>query len=171
MKVIPASLSILLALSAPVAFALPQMAVRVVGQDGKSDAADAVQMDVRRVPAADGGEDVFCRAVSTTDGSRLLRIEATLPLAAGATMTFDGYEERKLTGDVSRPFFLDDTFPLGAAWGADGQGRALALGAEDLTASLRARRTKAGLEIFYARNAVLLACRSAGIDALDAVSR
>ena len=59
MKVIPASLSILLALSAPVAFALPQMAVRVVGQDGKSDAADAVQMDVRRVPAADGGEDVF----------------------------------------------------------------------------------------------------------------
>lgn len=131
MKVIPASLSILLALSAPVAFALPQMAVRVVGQDGKSDAADAVQMDVRRVPAADGGEDVFCRVVSTADSSRLLRIEATLPLAAGATMTFDGYEERKLTGDVSRPFFLDDTFPLGAAWGADGQGRALALGAEN----------------------------------------
>ncbi len=52
---------------------------------------------------------------------------------------------------------------------SDPRVKALALGAEDLTASLRARRTKGGLEIFYARNAVLLACRSAGIDALDAV--
>ncbi|MCQ2420577.1 MAG: aldolase/citrate lyase family protein [Clostridia bacterium] len=46
---------------------------------------------------------------------------------------------------------------------------ALALGAEDFTASLKAQRTKAGLEIFYARNAVLLACRQAGIEAVDAV--
>lgn len=46
---------------------------------------------------------------------------------------------------------------------------ALAISAEDLTSSLRAQRTKAGLEIFYARNAVLLACRAAGIEALDAV--
>lgn len=46
---------------------------------------------------------------------------------------------------------------------------AMALGAEDFTASMKAQRTKQGLEIFYARNAVLLACREAGIDALDAV--
>lgn len=46
---------------------------------------------------------------------------------------------------------------------------AMAVSAEDLTASLRAQRTKQGLEVFYARNAVLLACRSAGIDALDVV--
>ena len=46
---------------------------------------------------------------------------------------------------------------------------AMAVSAEDLTASLRAQRTKKGLEVFYARNAVLLACRSAGIDALDIV--
>ena len=45
----------------------------------------------------------------------------------------------------------------------------MAVSAEDLTASLRAQRTKKGLEVFYARNAVLLACRSAGIDALDIV--
>jgi citrate lyase subunit beta/citryl-CoA lyase len=32
-----------------------------------------------------------------------------------------------------------------------------------------AQRTKAGLEIFYARNAVLMACREAGIAAIDAV--
>lgn len=46
---------------------------------------------------------------------------------------------------------------------------AMALGAEDFTAGMGATRTKSGLEIFYARNAVLLACREVGIDALDAV--
>ena len=46
---------------------------------------------------------------------------------------------------------------------------AMAVSAEDLTASLKAQRTKQGLEVFYARNAVLMACRSAGIDALDIV--
>ena len=45
----------------------------------------------------------------------------------------------------------------------------MALGAEDFTASMNARRTKPGWEIFYARNAVLLACREAGISAQDAV--
>lgn len=46
---------------------------------------------------------------------------------------------------------------------------AMAVSAEDLTASLKAQRTKKGLEVFYARNAVLIACRAAGIDALDIV--
>lgn len=46
---------------------------------------------------------------------------------------------------------------------------AMAISAEDFTASMRAQRTKQGLEIFHARNMVLLACRAAGIDALDAV--
>ena len=46
---------------------------------------------------------------------------------------------------------------------------AMALGAEDFTASMTARRTKSGWEIFYARNAILMACREAGISAQDAV--
>ena len=46
---------------------------------------------------------------------------------------------------------------------------AMALGAEDFTASMGARRTKPGWEIFYARNAILMACRAAGISAQDAV--
>lgn len=46
---------------------------------------------------------------------------------------------------------------------------AMALGAEDFTASMNAQRTKPGWEIFYARNAVLMACRAAGISAQDAV--
>lgn len=52
---------------------------------------------------------------------------------------------------------------------ADPRVAALAVSAEDLTASLKAQRTKKGLEIFYARNVVLMACRAAGIDALDIV--
>jgi citrate lyase subunit beta/citryl-CoA lyase len=52
---------------------------------------------------------------------------------------------------------------------ADPRVVALALGAEDFTASMRAQRTKQGLELFYARNAVLMACRAAGIDAIDSV--
>ena len=46
---------------------------------------------------------------------------------------------------------------------------ALALGAEDYTASMGARRSKTGWEIFYARMRVLEACRLAGISAPDAV--
>jgi len=52
---------------------------------------------------------------------------------------------------------------------SDPRVEALSLGAEDFTASMKASRTKAGWEIFYARNAVLMACRAAGVDALDAV--
>ena len=46
---------------------------------------------------------------------------------------------------------------------------AMALGAEDFTASMSAQRTKPGWEIFHARNAILMACRAAGISAQDAV--
>lgn len=46
---------------------------------------------------------------------------------------------------------------------------AMALGAEDFTASMSAQRTKPGWEIFYARNVILMACREAGISAQDAV--
>lgn len=53
--------------------------------------------------------------------------------------------------------------------GADERVVALALGAEDFTASMKAQRTKAGFEIFYARSAILMACRAAGIEAIDAV--
>ncbi len=52
---------------------------------------------------------------------------------------------------------------------ADSRVVALALGAEDYTASMKAQRTKKGLEMFYARNALLMACRAAGVDAIDMV--
>lgn len=44
---------------------------------------------------------------------------------------------------------------------------AVLLGAEDLTSDFGIKRTKAGEEIFYARNRVSAACRAARIDAID----
>lgn len=44
---------------------------------------------------------------------------------------------------------------------------ALYLGAEDLTADLRAKRTKGGFEIEYSRGRLLMAARAAGIAAYD----
>ena len=44
---------------------------------------------------------------------------------------------------------------------------AMQLGAEDLTAELGARRTAKGEEILYARSRLIMACRAAGIKALD----
>ena len=44
---------------------------------------------------------------------------------------------------------------------------ALFLGAEDLTAELRAPRTKGGAEIAYARGRIICAARAAGIDVMD----
>lgn len=44
---------------------------------------------------------------------------------------------------------------------------ALYLGAEDLTADLRCRRTKGGAEILYARGRLVTAARAAGIEAYD----
>lgn len=46
---------------------------------------------------------------------------------------------------------------------------AMAIGAEDYTASMRATRTKEGKEIEYVRNMVLMGCRAAGVEALDVV--
>ena len=50
---------------------------------------------------------------------------------------------------------------------ADPRMAALYLGAEDLTADLRCKRTKEGNEILYARGRLLNAARAAGIEAYD----
>ncbi|MDO4572558.1 MAG: aldolase/citrate lyase family protein [Clostridia bacterium] len=45
----------------------------------------------------------------------------------------------------------------------------IALGAEDYCASLRTTRSEEGSELFYARAAIVVAARAAGVDALDTV--
>lgn len=51
--------------------------------------------------------------------------------------------------------------------GANDRVKAIFLGAEDLTADLRCKRTKKGDEIFYSRGRMVTAARAAGIDAYD----
>ena len=46
---------------------------------------------------------------------------------------------------------------------------AISIGAEDFVADLKTTRSKAGTELFFARNMILLAARSAGISAIDTV--
>lgn len=46
---------------------------------------------------------------------------------------------------------------------------ALSLGGEDFTASMKTTRTAEGAELYYARNAIALAARAAGIQAIDTV--
>lgn len=46
---------------------------------------------------------------------------------------------------------------------------AIALGAEDYCANLKTTRSKEGSELFYARSAIVVAARAAGIDAIDTV--
>jgi len=45
----------------------------------------------------------------------------------------------------------------------------IALGAEDYCANLKTTRSKEGNELFYARSAIVVAARAAGIDAIDTV--
>jgi len=50
---------------------------------------------------------------------------------------------------------------------ADPRVSAIFLGGEDLTADLNCKRTKGGMEIFYARSRMVMAARAAGIDVYD----
>ena len=122
-------LALLGVVSAWTVFGAAKMEVRIVGRNGEAIPEDFVKLEVMRKAAGDG-EDVFCRAVSLVDGPMLLRIEASVALDGGMTHVFDGFDEKPLKGKAERPFFLNDTFPLGAAWSGR-KGRALALGAEN----------------------------------------
>ena len=122
-------LALLAVVSAWTVFGAAKMEVRIVGRNGEAIPEDSVKLEVMRKAAGDG-EDVFCRAVSLVDGPMLLRIEASVAFDGGMTHVFDGFDEKPLKGKAERPFFLNDTFPLGAAWSGR-KGRALALGAEN----------------------------------------
>ncbi len=46
---------------------------------------------------------------------------------------------------------------------------AISIGGEDFTASMKTSRSVEGMEMFYARNAILIAARAAGVQAIDTV--
>lgn len=107
--------------------------------------------DCIRIPKVE-----YAREVQSIS-ERIARIEERVGLEAGKIQlicNIESYMGVLNAGEIAK---------------ADQRVVALALAAEDLTASLKAQRTKKGLEVFYARSAVLLACRAAGVDALDIV--
>ncbi len=65
---------------------------------------------------------------------------------------------------VETTFGIENIFALAST---KGRLAGVLLGGEDLTAELGSRRTPEGAEIAYARSRVLMACRAAGIKAID----
>ncbi len=65
---------------------------------------------------------------------------------------------------VETTFGIENAFNLASA---KGRLVGILLGGEDLTAELGSRRTPEGAELAYARSRVLMACRAAGIKAID----
>ena len=119
--------------------------------DEDLEAAVRAQPDAIRIPKVESGDEV--RSIA----AKITAIEEKAGLEVGAIDLWCNIES--YTGAL-RAYEIAS---------ADERVVALALGAEDFTASMKSQRTKAGLEIFYARNAVLMACRQAGVEAVDAV--
>lgn len=104
--------------------------------------------DVAAVAASGGVDGVVLPKYEATD--QLAELRSALP--AGATVVV-GIESGRGVADAR---------PLLAA-GPD----AVYFGAEDYIADLGGRRTAAGLEVLYARSAVCLAARLAGVPSID----
>lgn len=119
--------------------------------DEDLEAAVRARPDAIRIPKVEYAEEVKRIAAKITE------IEKTAGIEVGSTELWCNIES--YLGVINAQEIAT----------ADPRVVALALGAEDFTASMKASRTKAGLEIFYARNAILMACRAAGIEAIDAV--
>ena len=119
--------------------------------DDDLEAAVRARPDALRIPKVESAEEVQRIA------DKVSAIEETAGIPVGTTKLWcniESYLGVLRAEEIAR---------------ADTRVEALALGAEDFTASMKASRTKGGLEIFYARNAILMACRAAGVEALDAV--
>ena len=119
--------------------------------DDDLEAAVRARPNALRIPKVESAAEV--QAVS----KKMARIEERAGIAAGTTKLWCNIESH-----------IGVLFAREIA-AADPRVEAMAMGAEDFTAGMGAQRTKTGLEIFYARNAILLACREAGIAAVDAV--
>ena len=107
--------------------------------------------DALRIPKVEHAEEV--RRID----AEITRIEKAAGIPVGRT---------ELWGNIESAVGAVNAREIAAA---SPRVAALALGAEDYTASMGATRSKSGFEIFYARMQVLEACRLAGISAQDAV--
>lgn len=84
-------------------------------------------------------------------------------------LTIDAYMT-ELNSDVGVMALIETALGVENAFtiaSASARVKALFLGAEDLTADLRCKRTKEGREIEYARHRLVVAARAAGVDVYD----
>jgi citrate lyase subunit beta/citryl-CoA lyase len=110
---------------------------------------------------ARGGADILL--VPKTNGPDYVR---AVVAALEAAELEQGVGDRRLTifALVESSLGIENAFAVASAHERLG---GILLGAEDLTAELGAKRTPRGDEILYARSRIVMACRAAGIRAID----
>jgi citrate lyase subunit beta/citryl-CoA lyase len=111
--------------------------------------------------AAHGGADIIL--APKTDSPKYVR-EITSALEAAETERSAGERRIVIFALVESALGIENAFAVATAHKRLG---GMMLGAEDLTAELGARRTAKGDEILYARSRIVMACRAAGIRAID----
>lgn len=133
-----------------------EVAVRINGLDtdfGLKDleAVVRVQPDVIRLPKTDSEQDIIACE------KEIERIEAACGIPVGKTKMIAAIESAQ--GVLNAREIAHASKRLVG----------IALGAEDFTADLKTTRSADGIELLTARSMIVMAARSAGIDALDTV--
>jgi citrate lyase subunit beta/citryl-CoA lyase len=110
---------------------------------------------------ARGGADIIL-APKADSQAYVLELMAALEAAEAE----HGVEDRRIVvfALVESALGIENAFAVASA---HKRLTGILLGAEDLTAGLGAKRTAKGDEILYARSRILMACRAAGIRAID----
>lgn len=107
--------------------------------------------DVIRFPKIEIPEDV------KTADDYISKVEAEAGIEVGSTRIIAGMETH--TGVLNAREIAASSQRIVA----------ISIGGEDFTASMKTTRSVEGLEMFYARNAILLAARAAGVQAIDTI--
>ncbi len=133
-----------------------EIIVRVNGMDtpfAKQDleAIVRVKPDVIRFPKIEKPKDVKIA------DEYISKVEAEAGIEVGSTKIIAGMETH--TGVLNAREIAKSSKRIVA----------ISIGGEDFTASMKTTRSVEGLEMFYARNAILLAAREAGVQALDTI--
>ena len=105
--------------------------------------------DLIMLPKTNGKDDIL------TLDKALSELEAKNGFAAGSI---------RIIALIETALGVENAFAIASA---SSRVEALFLGAEDLTADLRCKRTKESNEIFYARTRLVMAARAAGVEVYD----
>ena len=116
----------------------------------------------------DGGADIAVIVRAAPDALLVPKVQSATDIQAVVAQVAaheqPGQPEVKIIALIETPRGLAEAYSIASA---DKRVIALALGAEDYTAALGAKRTKEGMEILGARTTLLNAAAAAGIPAID----